>query len=190
MVLSALSGQALAQDGLYMGMDLGVAIAPGMSVSGTDNDWSTKCDKIINPTQAETGDGCFFPPPPSAWVDQVGEGSGVLTGLARGYRRGNLRVEGEYFLRTTTYDDRSRTRIGVIVFYPLSSSLQEPAWSGHLLNTRAISYRVWGSWVNRQDFPASLLRDGDVARHPHPKGVKGSHVAPTGRDMPICNPGG
>ena len=122
MVLSALSGQALAQDGLYMGMDLGVAIAPGMSVSGTDNDWSTKCDKIINPTQAETGDGCFFPPPPSAWVDQVGEGSGVLTGLARGYRRGNLRVEGEYFLRTTTYDDRSRTRIGVIVFYPLSSS--------------------------------------------------------------------
>ena len=112
MVFLVFSGQAWAQDRWYVGMDLGVTMAPGINVNGTDNDWSTKCDLITNPTQAEVGDGCTSAPPPTAWVNEVDGGRGILTALALGYRRGHLRIEGEYFYRTTTYDDYSPTRIG------------------------------------------------------------------------------
>ncbi len=111
----ALSSQLLAEDGFYWGTDLGPSTAPGLDLVATDNDWSTKCDRISNPTQAETGDDCATAPPPSAWVHTVNGGRGMLTGIALGYRRGNLRVEGEYSHRTTTYGDYSQTRIGDVV---------------------------------------------------------------------------
>ena len=105
-------GQLLAQDGLYVGTDLGIAIAPGMDVTGSANDWGTKCDLITNPDQKEVGDGCQSAPPPSLWVNELGGGTGVLTGIALGYGWQKLRAEGEYFYRTTTYDDRSAVRVG------------------------------------------------------------------------------
>ena len=105
------SDQVWAQDGWYIGTDLGITIAPGMNVNGTDNDWSTKCDLITNPTQAEIGDGCTSAPPPTSWSNEVDGSRGMLAALAVGYRRGHLRVEGEYFYRTTSYDDYSPTRI-------------------------------------------------------------------------------
>ena len=67
--LAVLPGAASAQAGYYLGMDLGGAMAPGMHVTGTDDDWSTKCDLIINPAEAETGDDCAVAPPP----DRMGE---------------------------------------------------------------------------------------------------------------------
>ena len=35
-----------------------------------------------------------------------------MAALAVGYRRGHLRIEGEYFYGTTSYDDYPPTRIG------------------------------------------------------------------------------
>ena len=43
------SGPVLAKDGLYVGMDLGIAMAPGMDVTSSDDDTRTVCDGFINP---------------------------------------------------------------------------------------------------------------------------------------------
>ena len=54
-VLIVPSGQVLAKDGIYLGMDVGVAVAPDMDVdTGGLDDWSTtgsdtRCDATINP---------------------------------------------------------------------------------------------------------------------------------------------
>ncbi len=103
------SGQVWAKDGLYIGMDLGIAVAPGMDVSSSDSDVGTTCDGFINnngsggylvtPTESNCN------PPPSAWSNEFDGGTGVLAGVALGYRLGSFRVEGEYLYRGTTYDD-------------------------------------------------------------------------------------
>ncbi len=108
----AIPGAVSAQEGAYVGMVLGPAITPGMVVAGTNNDWSTRCDLITNPTQAETGGGCTEPPSRPTWSNEVAGGSGILPALAFGYRWAGWRIEGEYFYRSTTYDDLSQTRIG------------------------------------------------------------------------------
>ena len=107
-----LPGQLPAQNGLYVGTDLGIAIAPGMSVAGSDNDWGTKCDRIINPQELEVGNDCATHPPPSAWSNEFSGGTGILTGVALGYDWGKVRAEFEYFYRTTTYNDRTGARVG------------------------------------------------------------------------------
>ena len=107
-----LSGHVLASDGVYLGMDLGMAIAPGLHIAGSSNDWGTKCDAFLNPDRIEVTNECDIQPPPSAWMDDIDGGVGILSGLTLGYRWGNFRGEGEYFYRTTTHDDRSGTRIG------------------------------------------------------------------------------
>ena len=103
------SGPVLAKDGFYMGMDLGVAVAPemDMQIGGLD-DWSpsgfdTKCDATINPGRLQGG---HCTDNPIAWDanESFDGGSGILAGLALGYRLGSFRVEGEYFYRNTNYD--------------------------------------------------------------------------------------
>ena len=114
MILVLFSGQALAADGWYMEMDLGFSMAPRIDVAVEDNDVATTCDEFFM--------GGFSPeeiprperncnPAPSGASNELDGGSGVLTGLALGYRLGNFRVEGEYFYRTTTHDARATTRI-------------------------------------------------------------------------------
>ena len=62
MALVFSSGQAWAKDGLYLGMDVGVAVAPDMDVkTGGLDDWSasgngTRCDVTINPDRLQGGD--------------------------------------------------------------------------------------------------------------------------------------
>ena len=104
------SGPVLAKDGFYMGMDLGVAVAPEMDVqTGGFDDWSTsgadtKCDVTINPERVQGGH-CDDDPLPWGPMDESFDGgSGILAGLALGYRLGSFRVEGEYFFRNTNYD--------------------------------------------------------------------------------------
>lgn len=109
---SGLCGEASAQNGLYVGMDLGLAVTPDLVVAATNDDWSTRCDLITNPTQAETGDACSAPPPRPTWSNEVAGGSGILAAAAVGYRWGGLRIEGEYFHRTATHDALSQTAIG------------------------------------------------------------------------------
>ena len=110
-VLLGFSNHALGQDGPYIQMGLGIAVAPAMDVTGTDNDWGTKCDRIINPNGLEVTDECDTVPAPTEWENAFGGGSGIGSGLALGYRWGAFRIEGEYFHRSTTYDERSAIAI-------------------------------------------------------------------------------
>ena len=93
-----------AQDGWYIGMDLGVAMAPSMDVITSDDDVSTPCDPFINPNVASDCDRS-----PSSWDNKLDGGTGILAGVALGYRLGSFRIEGEYFYRGTTHDDIDET---------------------------------------------------------------------------------
>lgn len=95
---------------LYVRTNPGITIVPGIEVSGTDNDTSTKCDLLTNPTLAETTE-CTMPPP-GAWSADVGRGSGFSSAVAVGQRWDYLRIEGEYIFRTATYGDHTAVRIG------------------------------------------------------------------------------
>ncbi len=90
-------------DGLYIGGDIvGPAFNPSLLLAGQDNDWSTRCDLITNPTQVETDGNCEAPPSdPEAWANEVPGGLGTLAGGFIGYRRGKIRYEWEYFYRHT-----------------------------------------------------------------------------------------
>lgn len=110
MVLVLSAGQVWAKDGFYMGMDLGVVVAPEMDVqTGGLDDWSstdvsaTRCDVTINPDRSQVGpnDCADDPQPWGPMAESFEGGSGILAGLAVGYRLGNFRVEGEYFYRGT-----------------------------------------------------------------------------------------
>lgn len=109
---------AWAKDGWYMGMDLGFAMAPGIEVKGGDDDVGTTCDEFFirsGPGVSEKINRKDCNPAPTSFSNEVDGGTGILAGASLGYRRGNFRVEGEYFYRTTTYDGRSDTRIGDVV---------------------------------------------------------------------------
>ncbi len=102
------STRTLVQNGWYIGMELGVAIAPGMHVDGSDSDVATTCDGFF---VTDTGNAQGCNPPPSEWSNQLDGGSGVFAGLALGYRFGNLRAEGEYFHWTTSRDETTALEI-------------------------------------------------------------------------------
>ncbi len=128
------SGQVLAKDGIYMGMDLGVAVAPDMDVqTGGFDDWTTDaapdgfpgvlCDQTIfgdvQTPQGACGDD------PAAWGpanESFDGGSGILAGLAVGYRLGGFRVEGEYFYRGTRYGSTDEPYFPDDDWYPSDSS--------------------------------------------------------------------
>ena len=109
------SGQVLAKDGFYMGMDVGVAVAPEMDVqTGGIDDWTTDaapegfpgvlCDQtIFGDVQTPQGACAEAPPPWGPATESFDGGSGILAGLALGYRLGSFRVEGEYFYRGARY---------------------------------------------------------------------------------------
>lgn len=100
-----------AQKGPYIQMDLGTAAAPPLTVHGSDNDWGTKCDLIINPLGVEVTSECDAVPPRTSWTNEFDGGSGIRAGVALGYDWGAVRLEGEYFHRVTAYDDLSDLNI-------------------------------------------------------------------------------
>ena len=102
---------ALAEDGPYLQMGLAAALAPGLKATGSDNDWSTPCDLVINPEGLEVTDECDAAPGPSEWSNAFGGSFGVGSGIALGLRRGAWRLEGEYLHRATTYDQRDEIAI-------------------------------------------------------------------------------
>ncbi len=121
-------GQALAKGGSYIAMDLGIAVGSGLDTSGTANDFRTICDQFIDPT-ATCSD-----PANDKWTDEFDGGTGILTGLALGYRWRNFRIEGEYFYRGATHDS-----VGDVNFSGVNlKSLQEIAEAdeeiGHVLS--------------------------------------------------------
>ena len=117
------SGPVWAKDGFYLGMDLGVAVAPDMNVkNGGTDDWSdetgpdgtslgSRCDLTINPQALQVPGGvenCGS----RSWgplTESFDGGSGILAGMAVGYRLGSFRVEGEYFYRNTNHDSTANS---------------------------------------------------------------------------------
>ena len=114
-IASALPVSAAAQNGAYFEMAFGAVVAPGMRVTGTDNDVGTKCDLIINPTGAETNGECDTQPPPTDWYNEVGGARGLLAGLTAGYAARRVRLEAEYLYRSAAYNARAPTVIGDVV---------------------------------------------------------------------------
>ena len=97
---------AQAQDGFYFGLEIGAASAPGVDTSMTDNDVSTRCDGFINSEaylEDPAGPGCADPAP-GLWFFEHDGGNGILAGASVGYRRGNFRLEGEYFYSGVGHD--------------------------------------------------------------------------------------
>ena len=119
-VLSA--GPVLAKDGMYIGMDVGVAVAPDMDVStGGLDDWpDTRCDASINPNRFQGGH-CTNDPVPWAATESFDGGSGILAGLAVGYRLGGFRIEGEYFYRGARYGSTDEPYFPADDWYPSNS---------------------------------------------------------------------
>ncbi|MDE3260149.1 MAG: outer membrane beta-barrel protein [Gemmatimonadota bacterium] len=114
LMLFALPGRARAQDGWYLGMQLGAAAAPGMDVrTGGLDDWSSsdvssvRCDMTLNPdrVQVEPGACSDVPQPWGPLEESFGGGRGILAGMVLGYRMRSLRVEGEYVYRIAAHDD-------------------------------------------------------------------------------------
>ena len=106
-VLAACANEARGQTGPYIQMDLGTSVAPRVTVHGSDNDWGTKCDLIINPLGVEAGGECGTAPPLTSWTNAFGGGAGIRAGVALGYDWGAVRLEGEYFHRVIVHDDQS-----------------------------------------------------------------------------------
>ena len=128
------SGPVLAKDGLYLGMDIGVAVAPDMDVdTGGFDDWTTDaapegfpgvlCDQTIF-GDVQTPQGACGEDP-AAWgpaKESFDGGSGILAGLAVGYRLGSFRIEGEYFYRGTRYGSTDEPYFPADDWYPSDSS--------------------------------------------------------------------
>ena len=113
LVLLALPSAVSAQDGWYVRMELGAALAPGMTVHGSDDDWPTKCDLLSNPAQIETDPGsCASAPPRAQWYSDVDGGTGTMAGVVLGYGANRLRIEAAYSFRQATYGGPAPPVIG------------------------------------------------------------------------------
>ncbi len=100
-----LSADAAEMDGWYGGMELGVAMSPGIALTGYDNDYvnSGTCDGFLGGDPS--ADGCSERG--NDWANKFDGAAGVLSGLALGYHFRDFRIEGEYFFRTAAYDDEN-----------------------------------------------------------------------------------
>lgn len=112
-VFAVAASNATAQP--YLGSELGLAFAPTLRLTATDNDWGTRCDLVINPDGVETGTECDTPPPPTEWTNESVGALGVAAGFAAGYRFGRYRAQVEYRYRATSHHDYTATQIGDVV---------------------------------------------------------------------------
>ena len=175
------AGEAAAQP--YLGSELGPALAPALSLVGTDNDWGTRCDLLINPDGVETGTECDTPPPPTEWTNESGRSPGIATGIAAGYRFGRYRAEVEYRYRAASYHDYAATQIGDVVTAQKADQELETAIGGagdvavhgvftnfavdlRAPNRRATPYVGAGAGVQRMsiDYLSLWKRNDDPAR--------------------------
>ncbi len=108
----ALPTGAAAQERLYFESGMGALLTPSITLRGTDNDWSTRCDLLINPEGVETATECDLNPPPTEWTNTSGRAAGLTAGFAVGYRMGWVSTELEYRYRTAGHHDYTPTVIG------------------------------------------------------------------------------
>ena len=149
-VLTVCAGEVRGQTGPYIQMDLGTNVAPPLTLHGSDNDWGTKCDLIINPLGIETAGECDTDPPLTSWTNAFDGAAGIRAGVALGYDWGAVRVEGEYFHRVTTYGDQS----DIDIFDDVTLDKQEQEIE--LAIGGIDDWRSYGGFVNvYYDFAAS-----------------------------------
>ena len=180
-VIALAAGDLTAQP--YVGSELGLALTPALRLVGTDNDWGTRCDLLINPDGLETGAECGTPPPPTEWTNESGRAIGITAGLAAGYRFGRYRAEVEYRFRAAAYHDYTATQIGDVVTAQKADQELETAIGGggdltvhgvftnlavdfHAANRRLMSYVGVGAGVQRMaiDYFSLWKRNDDPTR--------------------------
>ena len=124
---------AIADDGFYLGMDLGMTVSPDMKIAtGGEDDWSGtpesgRCDRTVNPAGVQTETvPCADDPRPWGPMFETFDGAvGIMTGAVAGYRWRMFRVEAEYVYRNTnvrsiavpttaTYDPRNETQLAFV----------------------------------------------------------------------------
>ena len=106
-ILAGTATLAAGQNGPYIQMDMGLSVAPPLTVHGSDDDWGTKCDLIINPLGAEVTSECDEAPPRTSWQNEFGGAIDIQSGIALGYDFGRVRLEGEYLHRLAGYSDQT-----------------------------------------------------------------------------------
>lgn len=108
-VLVASAGAAFAQNGFYIGADIGAGGAGALSSTRTNHGVSTNCDQWL--ARATLPDGTTVPLPldqcaasalPSSPSEFTLGRAGLLGGAHAGYAFGRLRFEGEYFRRANS----------------------------------------------------------------------------------------
>lgn len=181
LLLATLPLGAAAQDRPYFEFDLGALFAPAITVSLSDNDWSTRCDLLINPLGVEAGTECDRHPPPTESSNTSGRATGLTAGLVAGYSRGRVSGEFEYRYRTAGHHDYTATVIGDDITLGKADEELERAIGGvgdasaHSLmanvvvrfgNRRVTPYLGAGAGVSRMtiDFFSLWKRNGDPAR--------------------------
>ncbi|MYI74461.1 MAG: hypothetical protein F4057_03830 [Acidobacteria bacterium] len=107
--------------GWYLGSELGGHAVGALGITGLSSDRASVCDEFINPrfatvtqTAGYEGYNCTGPDRADNWVNQFSRAAGLHTSWVLGYRFGadasgprlsHLRVEAEYFYRSTFYDE-------------------------------------------------------------------------------------
>lgn len=108
-VLAVSAGAAVAQDGFYIGADLGAGRARPLSSTRTNHGVSTNCDQWLG--QATLPDGTVVPLPldqcaaaalPASPSEFTLGRAGLLGGARAGYAFGRIRFEAEYFRRANS----------------------------------------------------------------------------------------
>ena len=89
--LTVCANEAWSQTGPYIQIDLGTNMAPPLTMHGSDNDWGTKCELIINPLGVEAAGECDAAPPLTSWTNEFHGGAGMRAGVALGYDWGAVR---------------------------------------------------------------------------------------------------
>ena len=184
-VLGGVWSPAIARDGLYLGLDVGMTIDKDISVSaGGLDDWentpiSGRCDRTVNPDHVQIAPtDCGDEPRPWGPMFESFDGAvGVMTGAVAGYQWKAVRLEAEYFYRTTnvqatavptsaTYDPRDETQLAFVqdridtvsghhgfvnLYYDVPLS---PAWTVYLgagIGVAAVDVQYSTNWQRSED---------------------------------------
>lgn len=105
------AGTAAAQTEVYLRSDVGGTATNSIAVEGSDNDWGTRCDRIINPEELEIGTECDQAPPGGEWRQDFGGGDGLHAGVAIGFRWDRIRFEVEFADFDLLYDETAGINI-------------------------------------------------------------------------------
>ena len=105
------------REGMYLGLELGVAEQDDVRLNGSDNDVPTRCDQVLRAIPGATGfldlSNADCARGQDTWHNRVDVGTGVIAGLQAGWMFGHFRAEVEYLYRA--HSDGERKNIAGIL---------------------------------------------------------------------------